>query len=400
MDLPARPTIATTIALASAAAIATGPMVQLLPDLPLAKHLPEVSLSSIQLTDAASGMMDLFAGVENQLATLASGAAAAEVPAAVVSNAVNPIQTWITTFANAGTNLQNILSLYGKAPFPILQQVAANGVEYASEYVGSYQTAATSAVKYFTGTTSYAFGPLIQSGLTNLRAGQIATSVTNFYDALYLEPFTQILQPLESILNIPTQITANVAAGTKYFDTGAVVLAGLWGGINLPNAVQSGLGNSFQAVSDAWVAGDPVGVLTNLINSPGAVTNAFLNGIPSFGANIDGLLSFQTVKGANAGLLNIVLNTIEPAFAKAIVTPNAQNIGAGGSLVTAFQNFANQLISGWPSLAPLASILNSIPGQLASLLQNIPSTLAGLPSMLGTLAGQVGTLLINLLKLL
>ncbi|MCV7379814.1 hypothetical protein H7K38_14260 [Mycobacterium alsense] len=424
MELTARPYLTAGVSLASAAVIAAGPMTQHLPKLDVAQHLPKVSVTDINLTDTASPMMDLFAGIENQLASLAGGASAAAVPAAVVSNAVDPIQTWVTTFQNAGMNLQYIYNTWSMLPFPVVQQIAANGVQYASEYVGAYQNAASGALHYFLGLGPSGAPPLIpalQTAWSAALSGNITGAVNDVYQAIYATPVIWMLQPLEDVLNIPTQMAQNLANGMTYLNGPFRTGFGSDAILTLPNTIPQSLGPSLQAVYNSWTAGDQIGAVTNLLNTPGVVANAFLNGFsahPGLQPPSGGLLSspaffFKTLKGK--GVTYDLVNTLLPNFAKAIVTPGAQNIAQGGSLATALQNFANQLINGWPPLTglptpaanlitSLTSSLGSIGSQLTSLLQNTASSvmsgLGSLGSMAGAFASQIGTLLINLLRLL
>ncbi|UNB94931.1 hypothetical protein [Mycobacterium malmoense] len=411
MDLAARPHITAGVALAGAAVLAAGPTAQHLPDLHLAQHLPQVSVSNINLTDAATSVMDLFSGVESQLASLASGASAAAVPASLLGNVVSPItqnlivQTWETTFQNAGTNLQYIFNTWSKVPFPVLQQLVGNGIQYASDYVGAFQTSARNAVGYFTSPQFGNFGPLLQTALTDLTSGNIATGIPNLFAAVVTTPFIDITEPLEGTLEIPAYITQNLANATDYLGLTAVPDFAQYT-LNLTNLGSKGLGTGLQAVSNSWGAGDPIGALTNLLNTPGVITNDVLNGVsasPALGPN-GGLLSslaFKGKVGSVNGLLNIMLNTVSPGLAQEIEAPGAQPIMSSGSLATALQNFVNQLINGWPSLTP---VINSISGQLTAVLQSIPSVLSNLPSILSNLGGQlasdIGLLISNILRLL
>ncbi|BBZ50857.1 hypothetical protein H7H82_20720 [Mycobacterium heidelbergense] len=398
MDLAARPHITAGVALASAAILAAGPMAQHLPNLHLAQHLPQVSVSNINLTGADS-VLDLFSGVENELASLASGAAAATVPASLASAAFDPTQnliaqTWINTFQTAGANLQTIFNTWSQLPVPALQQVAANGISYGNLYVSTYQTAANAAVKYFTSATGNNFQPLLQMAVNDFSTGKISTGVTLLWEALYYLPLENIALPMEKILNIPAYITQNFANATSQLTSTFVNGAGLYGLINTSAAAAGALGTSLQAVYNAWNAGDTLGAVTNLLNTPGAVTNLFLNGSKPSGG---GLFSSPYIAKNATGLLNWLLNTFSPGFAKDIVAPNAANIATGGSLAGAFQGFANQLINGWPSLSP---VIGDISAGLTQLLQNLPSVLSNLPSILGNVASQVGTVIIRLLGLL
>ncbi|QZA16852.1 hypothetical protein K3U93_19810 [Mycobacterium malmoense] len=194
-----------------------------------------------------------------------------------------------------------------------MQQVAANGVSYGDLYVSTWQTAAKTAVNYFTGTAATQFQGWIQKALTALISGNVTGMVTDFYEALYAEPLITIGLPLAKILNIPEYITQNLANATKYLALNGVTAIGSDGIVQLGNQIQEGLGPGLQAVYNAWNAGNTLGALTNLVNTPGAVTNTFLNG---FGSRF-GLLSSPAFVRNGTGLLNIT---------NSIVAPNAINI--------------------------------------------------------------------------
>ncbi|UNB94115.1 hypothetical protein [Mycobacterium malmoense] len=407
MDLAARPHITAGIALASAAVITTGSMVQHLPDLHLPQQLSRVSVSGINLADTASSMIDLFAGVENELASLASGAAASSVPASLVGGvlnpaaafndplAVNPIQTWVNLFQNASTNAQYLGNLFMQTPFPVAQQVLANGSYYGTEYVSAYQKAANAAVNMIFGTRS-SWGPQLQTAWSLLLNGQVSQAVGQLYNVVWEDPFVLVGEPLEGILKILPQMATNLQSGLTYTTGGALTLFGLEGFLGVPNAVQITLGASGQAIYNAWVAGDPLGVLTNVADVPGEVLNGMLNGALQGKTISGGILSSPAITNGN-GIGYSLLNKILPTLAQDIVTPKAQNILGGGSLAVAFQNFANQLMNGWPSLNSITTaISNGFTHTLPALLQGIPS----LVNQAGGFISSLGTLLINLLRLL
>ncbi|OIN81286.1 hypothetical protein BMG05_08270 [Mycobacterium malmoense] len=396
VDLAARPHITAGVALASAAVIAAGPMAQHLPDFRLARQLSQVSISNIQLTDAASSVIDLFSGVENELASLASGASAAAVPAAALTDFINPaalplpLATWVNTFQNAGSNLQIAANLIQALPFPTLQQIAANWVSYASLYVNSYQTAANGAVNFYTGTVPGDFWPFLNAAFNDIASGKISNAGTALYNAFYAYPLQDIALPLEKILKIPAYFTQSLANATNNLTGTGLTNFGIYGFIAVPSGLEVALGNSLQAASNAWAGGDPVGAITNLLNIPGVAVNGFLNG----NNGTSGLLGETLDMG--------VLKIIAPGLAKSIVAPNAVNIAQGNvgfaGLQTALQGFVTQLTNGWPSLSTAASGIST---GLTTLLQSVSSNL---PSMLAnfgtTLATNIGLLISNLLKLL
>ncbi|UNB93317.1 hypothetical protein [Mycobacterium malmoense] len=391
MDLAARPHITAGVALASAAVIAAGPIAQHLPDFHLTRHLPEVSVSDISLTDAATSTVDLFGGVQSQLASLANGAAAAALPAPPTGLPL-PVQTWVDTFATAGTNLQKLYNGWNP-PAALLQQFAANLVEYGNIYVGAYQTAAQDSINYIFGAKASDLGPLLHTAFTDLISGNVQTGLNDLWTALYSNTFTNILYPLEAILKIPVDITQNLANATDSLLTGGVTELGSLA-LGFPTYLEEAFSKGAQAVVTSWDSGNYLGAATNLLNIPGAVAYQFLNGTiakyPSYG-----LLT------QNFGVLNTLSIQIPQQLANSIVAPNATNIMSGGSLSAAFQQLVNTFLNGWPSLSP---VIGSISNGLTSLLQSVPSVVSNLPSILGNLAGtvatQIGSWIAALLKLL
>ncbi|ORA73963.1 hypothetical protein BST25_11315 [Mycobacterium heidelbergense] len=405
VDLAARPHITAGVALASAAVLAAGPMAQHLPDFHVAQQLRQVSVSEINLTGAADSMIDLFSGVEGELAALANGgaAAAATAPIDVLNDIALPFNTYVNTLASGATNLGWILNHWGTTtPFPILQQVAANALQYGIDYVTPYQTAATNL------TNAVAkLGPTVQTGLADIAAGQVQKGVFYLYQNLFQLKFIGVTQPLETILKIPAYMTQNLANATAYLTSTGVTQLGNYG-LSLATVSFNQLAASLQSVYNAWNAGDAFGAASQLVNTPGSVLFALINGYQTSATNgvTGGLLSSPVwgKSGAN-GLLNEVLNVLDPGTAGQIVAPNAQNITNGGSLVTAAQSFFNTLTNGWPSLnTAIASITNDISGTLTSMLQSLPSVIASIPSILGnvatTVGSQVASLIATILKML
>ncbi|UNB93374.1 hypothetical protein [Mycobacterium malmoense] len=395
MDLAARPHITAGVALAAASIITVAPATQRLPDLHLAQHLRQVSVSDIRLTDAADTMIDLFAGVENELGSLADGGSA--VPASLVSDVINPaqnviVQTWIDTFENAGSNLQKIFNEWSAIPAALAQQVAANWVQYATDYVGYYQEAATAAVNYYTGSANTDFVPMMTAGWAELMQGKVTQAFGSYFNfALIQYPEVEVLAPLEKIPALLASMTNNLNIATTQLTGIDLAKIGL-AATDVLLRGSDGFAYSLQEAVNAWAAGNPLAALTYLLNAPGAATNGFLNSVVGTQEPISGFLD---------SLLPQTLVTIPHSLAEDIVATDAQNILKGGSLATGIQNFLNQLMNGWPSLSGLGSYAG---GQLTSLLQSIPSVLSNLPSMLGNfggaLASNIGLLISDLLKLL
>lgn len=229
-----------------------------------------------------------------------------------------------------------------------------------------------------------------------MNTGNIQAATKSFFSAIWTQPYIQLGLPLEQILQIPVNITQNLANATKYLADTAITQLGTWL-LTFQQLVSNTLGPALQAVYDANAAGDPLTAVADLINVPGVLANGILNG-NALGNN--GILSVTGINTLGNGLLAHLLLDIPHNLAGSIVAPGAVNIANGGSLASAIQTFANQLIGGWPSLSNITAGLGNLAGDLTGVLQNIPSVLAGLPTVFGNIASTVGTLLVQLLRLL
>ncbi|QZA18661.1 hypothetical protein K3U93_05590 [Mycobacterium malmoense] len=340
----------------------------------------------------------------------------------LADDVVNPLQTWIDILPTALTNLQEIYKgpwstlpgSWSTVPFPVTQQLAANGLWYATDYVNHYHEAADNLVGYFTGAGgAYSFPELLQQISADFASRNFAEWSQAIYVAFWFAPIFNV-EPLEGILLIPYQMLQDLTNGYYSLVNVGVQNIALYGVLGLPQAAADQFGDSLQAVYDSATAGDPLGVLTNLLNFPGAMTNALINGASVAGAGdpVNGLLT------PGQGLLNTIANAVVPGLADAIANPNAQNVVEGGSLRVALEGFLHVLLNGWPSLtgggeaaasvagvgdfAAAASAAGVFPVDIASVAPSIAADLSGLaPSVVADLASRLpvefGTLAANVL---
>ncbi|OIN78484.1 hypothetical protein [Mycobacterium malmoense] len=321
-----------------------------------------------------ASLIALTPGVSNNLAVdLQHSAATIEqraVQLASTDYAVNPLQTWLDVFTTAAANLQAIGSDWAQIPAILAQQVAANWIEYATEYVSSYQTAANAAVDYYLGAGSGDFAGTITQALSAVQTGNIGDAVENLYDAFIGAPLVLVFQPLEAIPQILNPITQNLANATDYLTVAGVQTLGdgVVVGV-IPQLFVGGIAQPLQNAYDAFSAGDPVDGMLNLLNLPGAEANAVLNGVSLGGwTNGGGLLSHGV---ANVdGPLNALVNYIPQHLAPDLVAPQATNITTGGSLATTWATFLSQLTGGWPS-----------PNEIVDNILNVFRTYGGLPGV-------------------
>ncbi|UNB94812.1 hypothetical protein [Mycobacterium malmoense] len=381
MDLPARPHITAGIALASAAVIAAGPVAQHLPNLHLAQHLAEASVADIRLADAASGMVDLFAGVENELASLAGGANAAAVPASFLSDVVNP---YVSTIEAAWANIQTIGNDWLANPFPVLSQVLTNQANYANILIPDVTKFLQAEFSYLT----TGMVPAFQNAAYMFFNGQAATAMTKLTASLYSGFFITPGFNLFSALALPGDMATNFTNVVKTLTSSTVLLANV-GSLFRPflQAVNA-FGIAAQDFEDATT---PAAALEAIAQAPAVVANGFLNGAANNFAGYPGIFGVPT-RTTNAGTVYDWLISLPQSVATSLGAKAGTNTFA--NLPTVFNGVFNTLSTN------LGNFANSIGSGLTSILQGIPSALANLPSMVGALATQIGSWITTLLKLL
>ncbi|ORA76919.1 hypothetical protein K3U93_07730 [Mycobacterium malmoense] len=326
-----------------------------------------VGASLIALTPAVSN--DVAADLQQSVVSIQHRA----VELTTDEYAVNPLQTWLDVFTDSAANLQTIYNTWSQIPAVLAQQVGANWIQYADTYVGGYQAAANGTLTYFTGTNplSADFWPLVTTALTNAQSGDIYDAVGNLLYAFYQGPILGIFEPMENILTIPVDISKNIGNATPVLLGTPPILQSLIVGLGefalqFGQGIEDALGESLQVAYNAYAAGDLLGAALNLLNTPGVVADAALN------ASAGGTAGLLSPGGSEhiAGLLSLLVNTVPKLLAEAIPAPGAQNITAGGSLLTAWQGFLNQFLTGWPS-----------PNEIVDNILNVFRTYAGLPGL-------------------
>ncbi|WP_208301242.1 hypothetical protein [Mycobacterium sp. DL440] len=290
-----------------------------------------------------------------------------------------PLQTLLNTAMTTANNVTAVGQAVWTLPAPLLRQAAANLIEYASIEIGAFQSASAGAVGYF-GTT---FPVQMQAAIDALDSGDLQGFMGGVNSAIF-NTFFQVLMPMQSALAIPQHIAASLAAASIYLTgafitaAGAVVVQG-----TLP-AITGAIGADLQASYDAATSGNWVGTIAALADLPVAVSNAVLNGVGGVGGLTGPAASIIT----GGGFLGLLMQTLPQQLAKAIADPDGQNIMAGGTVEAAWQDFATQMTTGWPTPGELATI----PAGIAAGLQGLPeAALNATGKALGGLIGGGGS---------
>lgn len=320
-----------------------------------------ISAGMIALTPTVSN--DLAADIQHSMTDLQQRAVE------LTDYVANPIQDWITTFQAAGTNLSSLYTQFQQYPFADAQQIAANFLQYAVQYVTPYQAAGNDAVSFFLGTSPenpVDFVPQVAIGLADLQAGNFAAGIPALTSTIWGDLAVGVLQSLETIPRILNPITQNIANATDYLTT-------TWLG-NVPgyfatwfmSTVFDPIGVGVQNVYNSLAAGDPLGAVINTIDIPALVTNSVLNGTLN---TKTGLYNAGLIADGNPGLLKYFIIVTPQGLAKDMVAPGAQNIMSGGSLEYALGYLANVVTTGFPT-----------PQTVFDNLVNVIQTYAAIPS--------------------
>ncbi|MCV7230792.1 hypothetical protein [Mycolicibacterium komossense] len=235
-----------------------------------------------------------------------------------LSATVDPITPWLNVVENALTNVAGIGTAVASDPAPALRQLITNWVGYGGTLVTGLTGAGGAAASWATETLPAA----LQAVAANLAQGNVidaAQEVNNLIVSVLLIGF-----PLFDALAIPSQIVDSIARVVTALTSVSTVLPLLSGVLSPVMSVVAALGQQGQAVADALGTGDPLGALSAIINTPAAVTGAFLNGDPD---NYPGLLTFLPY-APGAGLIGALLVAIPQAIAAALAPPATARLAA------------------------------------------------------------------------
>ncbi|BBY61556.1 hypothetical protein MSAR_46920 [Mycolicibacterium sarraceniae] len=227
------------VALIGASAIALSPLVVT----PQQVHPPAIPVSSIAATLTAS-----------------------------TTSMVDPFTEWVQVLTTTFNNLAAIGQQIQASPAPILKQIIANQIGYAT----TISTALGNAGGAFVAAAKALPSALLQAA-QQVAAGQISAGLSTAYTAalaLVVSPGFALIQ--SPILNIPGQVLQNITNFVNLVPTfvGTLGLSALY----TASGVESAFGDTAQAVYDAVGAGDFGAAVNAIVNAPAVLTNAFLNG--------------------------------------------------------------------------------------------------------------------------
>jgi hypothetical protein len=270
-----RTSMTSGVALIGASVIALSPIVVA----PQQVHLPAIPVSSIAATLTASA-----------------------------TSTVDPFTEWVQVLTTTFNNLAALGQQVQSDPAPIVEQIIANQIGYA--------TTISTALANAGGSLAASLTALPQAFLTaaqQLAAGQISNALSTAYFAVLALVEYPALQLLP-LLNIPGQVLQNITNVVKAVPS-VLVVAG-FSALSTVTSVENAFGDSAQAVYDAVRVGDFGAAVNAIVNAPAVLTDAFLNGYPATGG--PGIL---TPVGAGQTGLVAALLSLRDTIAQALGAP-------------------------------------------------------------------------------
>ncbi|WP_454792961.1 hypothetical protein [Mycolicibacterium lutetiense] len=295
---------------------------------------------------------------------------------------VNPIETLVEALQVTAANVQTVANNWQARPAPLLQQVAANWLNYGTIVTKSLTSEIATIDRIGGQLSDPAF---VEAFLSNLQQGNIKAAYTSVYSKMVAAGFL-LIGPLTNVANIPAYMLTNLSAAVKVLASSglsAIGTAGLSALLGTGTAIADGL----QGAVDSAKEGDALGVLENAANIPGLMVGDVLN-------NPTGGLMSPT------GLLGQLTTRIPQLIAAGIVAPGAQNIFKGGTLDAGFASLTdsvNKLVAaigaglGVPASATATLDTVSAPKALTAKAPavNAPSDPASVPSLTTSAANAV-----------
>lgn len=258
-------------------------------------------------------------------------------PAAVYGDLIN----------NTVYDVSTLLKQYAAQPFPILSAIVSNQVGYLKR-IFDFSSASTAFNTWWNvGTRESPAGKtLLASVQSALASGNIGVAYENFNKLALFGVQNTVLPWLNSWFlgtatnpSIFTQMAQNLTnASAAFFTTGTLVFGAFQGLYSPVSGAAFAVSRALSAVGSALGSGNVVGAVTALVNTPGVVLDAFLNGFDYDGSGATnpwaGLLSPKdpncTGRCAGGGPISQFFITIAQKIAAAI-----KNVAPATTAVTA-----------------------------------------------------------------
>ncbi|AKK25727.1 hypothetical protein [Mycobacterium sp. EPa45] len=320
-----------------------------------------------------------------------------------LSVTASPLTVYPQIVTNTVTNIAALTQAIAADPLPILSQVARNQIGYANEIGGAIAGIPAGWETYMAGRGGTFLANLkiaVDQGNNAEIVNQLSSfvlygalaTITPIYNALltYTPRGSTVPNP-----GIPQQIAQNFANAVGAIFSSTTLVNGIFQpvyGAALSVLATAGdiVGGLVQSVS----AGDAVGAINTVVNTPGLFVNAVLNGWnnPKSASPFPALLTYipvapptdpangVTVTGPSIGLLGRLLVSIPQAIAKAITPPTTTTTTANSTPALTAVSAGVQSTETSSETAGTAEVAEKAPASAASTLAATGTKAAKKPS--------------------
>ncbi|WP_157561398.1 hypothetical protein [Mycobacterium sp. E802] len=202
----------------------------------------------------------------------------------------SPLDVYGSLFETTFSNLQHLGGAVAANPAPLLSQIVENQLGYAEKFGAAFEAIPTNLQSWWSGNNGEA---RLQMALDALEAGDIGEAYRWFNHSMlyaFQGAFGSLIAPgfilsgiprngTEYMVGIPEQIAQNFTNLVAATFTSSVVVSALF---QNTFAAVSGpvfeLARVAEAISTSAAAGDFEGVINAVVNTPGILVNAALNG--------------------------------------------------------------------------------------------------------------------------
>jgi hypothetical protein len=213
-----------------------------------------------------------------------------DLTAATMDATASPVDVYGTLFSNTIGNLESLGAALAANPAPLLNQVLENQLGYAGKFGAAFEAIPTNLQNWYNGPNGQARLAQAQAAL---EAGDIGEAYRWFNHSMlyaFQGAFGSLIAPgfilsgiprggTEYLAGIPEQIAQNVTNLIAATFTSSVVVSAVFQGAF---ATVSGpvfeLARVAEAIGTTVAAGDIQGAFNAVVNTPGILVNAALNG--------------------------------------------------------------------------------------------------------------------------
>ncbi|ORV28066.1 hypothetical protein AWB98_10355 [Mycolicibacterium conceptionense] len=259
----------------------------------------------------------------------------------VADATASPLDVYGELVNNTITNIGTLGEQLAANPFPVLSTIAANQQGYA-EQIGTAIEAIPSTLQnwYENGGREGSAGKVYVAAIQSaLQSGDFFTAYDNFNKFFLFALQNSVLPVFNVLFTIPPQMAQNFANAVTAVSSAGTLVYGLFQSAFAPLSGAAFEGSRVSdAISSALSSGDIEGAITGLVNAPGIVANAFLNGFDyNEGDTTEAWSGLFSPKGtrASGGPISQLLVTIPQKIAAAIANSTATTVSTTGAAVVA-----------------------------------------------------------------